>query len=279
MQMKSYTGHGPGKDIYKMSILKNKARIVVKIGSNTLTHATGSLDLRRMELLVRILSDFKNAGHEVVLVSSGAVAAGIARLGLGRRPESTEEKQALAAIGQAELMQVYEKFFATYGHTVGQMLMTKDIIDNSVRRINAQNTFRELLKLGCVPIVNENDPISIEELKFGGNDTLSAYVALVCGADLLINMSDIDGLYDCDPRSNPGAKLIDRVDVIDDKIISYAGGAGSDRGTGGMITKIKAAQIVTEVGIPMLIVNGKNPEVLYRIMDGEHVGTYFAARR
>ncbi len=262
-----------------MSILQKKARIVVKIGSNTLTHDTGKLDLRRMELLVRILSDFKNAGHEIVLVSSGAVAAGIARLRLGRRPESTEEKQALAAIGQAELMQVYENFFATYGYTVGQMLMTKDIIDNPVRRTNAENTFRELLKLGCVPIVNENDPISTEELKFGGNDTLSAYVALVCGADLLINMSDIDGLYDCDPRKNPDAKLISRVEVIDDTVISYAGGAGSERGTGGMITKIKAAQIVTEAGIPMLIVNGKNPEVLYRISDGEHIGTYFAARR
>ncbi len=262
-----------------MSILDKSSRIVVKIGSNTLTHTTGNLDLRRMELLVRILSDFKNAGHEVVLVSSGAVAAGISRLNLGRRPESTEEKQALAAIGQAELMQVYEQFFATYGHTVGQMLMTKDIIDNEVRRTNAKNTFRELLKLGCVPIVNENDPISVEELKFGGNDTLSAYVALVCGADLLINMSDIDGLYDCDPRINPNAKLISRVDVINDEVISYAGGAGTDRGTGGMITKIKAAQLVTEAGIPMLIVNGKNPEVLYDITDGKHVGTYFAARK
>ena len=262
-----------------MSILDKSSRIVVKIGSNTLTHQTGNLDLRRMELLVRILSDFKNAGHEVVLVSSGAVAAGISRLNLGRRPESTEEKQALAAIGQAELMQVYEQFFATYGHTVGQMLMTKDIIDNDVRRTNAKNTFRELLKLGCVPIVNENDPISVEELKFGGNDTLSAYVALVCGADLLINMSDIDGLYDSDPRKNPAAKLIDRVDVIDDTVISYAGGAGTDRGTGGMITKIKAAQLVTEAGIPMLIVNGKNPEVLYDICDGKHVGTYFAAKK
>ena len=259
-----------------MSVLANKARIVVKIGSNAMTHASGNLDLRRMELLVRILSDYKNAGHEVVLVSSGAVAAGISRLRLNRRPETIEEKQALAAIGQADLMQVYEQFFAAYGHTVGQMLMTKDIIDNPVRRTMAENTFRELLRLGCVPIVNENDPVSTEELKFGGNDTLSAYVALVCGADLLINLSDIDGLYDSDPRKNPGAKLISRVDVIDDTVWSYAGGAGTDRGTGGMITKIKAAEIVTKAGIPMLIVNGKNPEVLYRISDGEHVGTYFA---
>ena len=207
---------------------------------------------------------------------AGAVAAGISRLRLNRRPETIEEKQALAAIGQADLMQVYEQFFAAYGHTVGQMLMTKDIIDNPVRRVMAENTFRELLRLGCVPIVNENDPVSTEELKFGGNDTLSAYVALVCGADLLINLSDIDGLYDSDPRKNPGAKLISRVDEINDTVWSYAGGAGTDRGTGGMITKIKAAEIVTKAGIPMLIVNGKNPEVLYRISDGEHVGTYFA---
>ncbi len=259
-----------------MSVLEKNARIVVKIGSNTLTHAMGHLDLRRMEHLVRILSDYKNAGHEVVLVSSGAVAAGIARLRLGYRPETIEEKQALAAVGQADLMQVYEQFFAAYGHTVGQLLMTKDIIDNPIRRQMAENTFRELLRLGCVPIVNEDDPVSSEELKFGGNDTLSAYVAMVCGADLLINMSDIDGLYDSDPRKNPSAKLISRVDEINDTILSYAGGAGTDRGTGGMITKIKAAQIVTEVGIPMLIVNGKNPDVLYKIYDGEHVGTYFA---
>lgn len=261
-----------------MSILQCKERIVVKIGSNTLTHTTGNLDLRRMEALVRILSDFKNAGHEVILVSSGAVAAGIARLGLGRRPESTEEKMALAAVGQAELMQVYEQFFGTYGHTVAQILMTKDVIDSPTRRENAENTFRELLKLRCVPIVNENDSVSSEEIKFGGNDTLSAYVALVSHADILINMSDIDGLFDCDPRANPKARLIDRVDVIDDTVISYAGGAGSDRGTGGMITKIKAAQVVTEAGIPMLIVNGKNPEILYDIFDGKHVGTYFAAQ-
>ena len=261
-----------------MSILEKNARIVVKIGSNTLTHSTGNLDLRRMELLVRILSDFKNAGHEVILVSSGAVAAGISRVGLERRPESTEEKQALAAIGQAELMQVYERFFAGYGQLVGQILMTKDVIDNPIRREAVENTFKELLKLGCVPIVNENDSVSSEEIKFGGNDTLSAYVALVCSADILINMSDIDGLYDCDPRKNPDAKLIDRVDKIDDEILSYAGGAGSERGTGGMITKIKAAEIVTSAGIPMLIVNGKNPEVLYEIMDGRHIGTYFSAK-
>jgi glutamate 5-kinase len=261
-----------------MGILKNNARIVVKIGSNTLTHSTGKLNLRRMETLVRTLSDFKNYGHEIVLVSSGAVAAGISKIGFGRRPSTTEEKQALAAIGQAELMQVYERLFGAYGYTVAQILMTKDVIDNPVRRTAVESTFKELLNLGCVPIVNENDSVSSEEIKFGGNDTLSAYVALVCNADILINMSDIDGLYDSDPRMNPDAKLIGRVDKIDDTIISYAGGAGSDRGTGGMITKIKAAQIVTSAGIPMMIVNGKDPGVLYEISDGRHIGTYFAAR-
>ncbi len=262
-----------------MSIFKDKSRIVVKVGSNTLTHPSGRLYLRRMELLVRILSDFKNAGHEIILVSSGAVAAAIARLGLKHRPGSIVEKQALAAIGQAELMQVYENFFATYGYTIGQMLLTKDVIDNDLRRTNAQNTFRELLKLGCIPIVNENDPVSSVELEFGGNDFLSAYIALISESDILINMSDIDGLFDSDPRKNPSARLIDRVDAITDEIMSYAGGAGSDRGTGGMIAKIEAARIVTEAGIPMLIVNGKNPEILYEILDGKHVGTYFAPKK
>lgn len=263
-----------------MSILDKNARIVVKIGSNTLTHSTGNLNLRRMETLVRTLSDFKNYGHEVVLVSSGAVQAGIAKMGLKRRPDNVEEKMALSAIGQAELMQVYDSFFSTYGHTVAQILMTRDVIDYPARRSAAESTFRELLKLGVVPIVNENDSVSSEELqKFGGNDTLSAYVAIVCGADILINMSDIDGLYDCDPRKNPDAKLIDRVDEINETILSYAGGAGSERGTGGMITKIKAAEIVTSAGIPMLIVNGKNPEALYEISDGKHIGTYFAAKK
>lgn len=262
-----------------MSILDKKSRIVVKIGSNTLTHSTGKLNLRRMETLVRTLSDFCNSGHEIILVSSGAVAAGISKLGLDHRPTETERKMALAAVGQAELMQVYERLFAAYGHTVGQILMTKDVIDNPTRRAAAESTFRELLGYGCVPIVNENDSVSSEEIKFGGNDTLSAYVALVCSANLLINLSDVDGLYNRDPRKNPDAKLISRVDVIDDSIMACAGGAGSERGTGGMITKIKAAQIATSAGIPMLIVNGKNPDVLYEISDGKHIGTYFAAKR
>ncbi|MBR6708709.1 MAG: glutamate 5-kinase [Clostridia bacterium] len=253
-------------------------RIVIKIGTSTLTHATGHLNLRRIETLVKIVSDFKNAGKQVVLVSSGAVSAGIARLGADHRPRTPEEKQAMAAVGQSELMKIYERFFAGFGHTVGQILMTRDVVDNPVRRAAIENTFESLLSLGCVPIVNENDSVSIDELKFGGNDTLSAYVALICRADLLINLSDVDGFYDRDPRKHSDAKLIPVVDCIDDALIAAAGGAGTERGTGGMATKLKAARIVTDAGIPMYILNGADPAVLYALMDGEQIGTYFRAR-
>ncbi|NLK39621.1 MAG: glutamate 5-kinase [Clostridiales bacterium] len=258
-------------------ISQNLHRIVVKIGSSTLTHPTGKLNLHRIEVLARTLSDLKNRGHEVVLVSSGAVSAGIARLGLTHRPRSAEEKQALAAVGQSQLMKIYEQIFGSYGYCVGQILMTKDVLDDLTRRAAAQNTFEQLIGMGCIPIVNENDSVSSEELNFGGNDTLSAYVALVTHADLLVNLSDIDGLYDSDPRKNPNAKKIDRVEKIDDTIYSYAGGAGTERGTGGMVTKIKAAAIVAEKGIPMVIVNGTDPEILYDIIEGKCPGTYFCA--
>ncbi|MBQ3126888.1 MAG: glutamate 5-kinase, partial [Clostridia bacterium] len=189
-----------------------------------------------------------------------------------------EEKQAMAAVGQSELMKIYERFFAGYGHTVGQILMTRDVVDNPIRRAAIENTFESLLSLGCVPIVNENDSVSIDELKFGGNDTLSAYVALICRADLLINLSDVDGFYDRDPRKYSDARLIPIVDSIDDALIASAGGAGTERGTGGMATKLAAARIVTEAGIPMYILNGADPSVLYALMDGEQIGTYFRAR-
>lgn len=256
----------------------NVKRIVVKIGSSTLTHDNGNLNLHRIELLARTLSDIKNSGIEVVLVSSGAVSAGIARLHLQRRPASVEEKMALAAVGQSELMRIYETFFGSYGHTVAQILMTKDVVDNPVRRVAAENTFLTLLSMGCIPIVNENDSVSYDEIKFGGNDTLSAYVSMVCHADLLINMTDIDGYYDSDPRKNPDAKLIERVDVIDEDVYRAAGGAGSDKGTGGMQSKIQAADLVTRIGIPMFIVNGTDPTVLYSVLDNTARGTLFAAR-
>ena len=262
-----------------MSFFKNCNRIVVKVGSSTLTHTSESLNLRRIECLAKTLSDLKNAGKEIVLVSSGAVSAGVAKAGLGHRPASLEEKQAMASIGQSELMKIYDRFFSDYGHKVGQILMTRDVVDNPVRRTAAENTFNTLLRMGCIPIVNENDAVSTDELvKFGGNDILSAHVANLCHADLLINLSDVDGLFDSDPRKNPGAKLVDRVDNIDE-ILSFAGGAGTDRGTGGMEAKLTAAKMVTANGIPMFIMNGSDPEILYRLLDGEHVGTYFAAKK
>ena len=261
-----------------MKNLSSCRRIVIKIGSSTLTHQSGHLNLRRIETLVKIASDFKNEGKQVILVSSGAVSAGLARLGLEHRPRTPEEKQAVAAVGQSDLMAMYERFFSVFGHTVGQILMTRDVIDNPIRRAAIENTFESLLSLGCVPIVNENDSVSIEELKFGGNDTLSAYVALICRADLLINLSDVDGLYDADPRKHPEAKRLPVVHTIDEQILAAAGGAGTERGTGGMATKLRAAQIVTEAGIPMYILNGADPTILYHLMDGEEVGTYIMAR-
>ncbi len=260
-----------------MDIIKNAKRIAVKIGSSSLTHPSGKLNLRKLEILVRVLSDFKNGGKEVVLISSGAVSAGHGRLNADHRPATRAEKQAYAAVGQAELMRMYEQLFSHYGHNIGQILLTKDVIDQPVMRENAESTFETLFSLGCVPIVNENDSISYEELEFGGNDTLAAYVSLICHADVLINLSDIDGLYDSDPRKNPDARLVTKVDDID-AVMSYAGGAGSERGTGGMVTKLKAAQIVTEAGIPMFIMSGRDPEILYDLQEGRAVGTYFAAK-
>ena len=261
-----------------MSMLQNSRRLVVKVGTSTLTHATGALNLRRIGALVRVLSDFKNAGKEVVLVSSGAVSAGVAKIGASR-PSTIAEKQAMAAIGQSELMGLYDQLFSLYGHTVAQILLTRDVVDNPVRRELAENTFESLLSMGCVPIVNENDPVSTDELtKFGGNDILSAYVSRVCHADVLINLSDVDGLYDKDPRKYSDAQLISRVDALSDEVYASAGGAGTERGTGGMEAKLHAAALATEAGIPMYIMNGQDPDILYRLLDGEVVGTYFAVR-
>ena len=260
-----------------MNIIKNCKRIVVKIGTSTLTYQNGSLNLRRIEGLVKTLSDFKNAGHEIVIVSSGAVGAGYARLSLSEYPKTLAAKQACASVGQSQLMKIYDNFFSVYGHTVAQILMTKDVVDDKQRLQNVRNTFNTLIEMGCVPIVNENDSISSEEIRFGGNDTLSAYVGIACSADIIINLSDIDGLYNKDPRKYPDAQLIDRVEKIDETIRSYAGGAGSERGTGGMQAKLNAAEIASKSGIPMLIMNGEDPAKMYDILDGKHIGTYFAA--
>ena len=261
-----------------MNIVKDAKRIVVKIGSSTLTHENFRMNLRRIEALTRVLSELKNADKEIVLVSSGAISAGVAKMGLHERPKATEEKQALAAVGQSELMRIYEHFFSMFGHPVAQILLTKDIMENKTARKNAENTFATLIKMGCIPIVNENDSISFDEIEFGDNDTLSAYISVLCHADCLIILSDIDGLYDSDPHKNSDARLIATVSKIDDTVLGYAGGAGSNRGTGGLITKLHAAQIVTAEGIPMFIVNGQNPEILYDLIEGKHVGTYFMSR-
>ena len=262
-----------------MNYFRDSKRMVVKVGTSTLTHSTGHLNLRRIEKLVKVLSDLQHSGMQVVLVSSGAVSAGVAKVGFGKFPSSPEEKQAMAAIGQSELMKIYDRFFSDYGCTVAQVLMTKEVLTTPERRVAAENTFGRLLDMRCIPIVNENDSVSTDELtKFGGNDILSAYVAKLCSADLLLNMSDIDGLYDSDPRANPDATLISRVENID-AIMNSAGDAGTERGTGGMIAKLQAAKIVTEAGIPMFILNGHEPEILYTLMDGGHVGTYFTAKK
>ncbi len=259
----------------KMENAGSFKRIVVKIGTSTLTYENGRLNIRRMESLVRVLSDIKNSGTEVVLVSSGAVSAGASRLGLEMRARTTEEKQALAAVGQAEIMRMYERMFAQYGHTVAQILMTRDVVDDPHRLELIKGTFKTLFGLGCVPIVNENDSVSCEEIKFGGNDTLSAYVAIVSEAELLVNLSDINGLYSADPRKDPSAELISEVRSVTDDIMALAGGAGTALGTGGMATKLKAAKIVCDAGIPMIIMNGGEPSKLYSALAGNRVGTYF----
>jgi glutamate 5-kinase len=258
---------------------KNAKRIVFKVGTSTLTHSTGLLNLRSIEQLVKVLSDVKNSGIEVVLVTSGAVGVGVGKLGLKEKPTSVPQKQACASIGQCELMYVYDKQFSTYNHTVSQILLTRDILEDDTRTTHVKNTFNTLLEMSVIPIVNENDTVSTEELEFGDNDSLSAIVACLVNADGLVVLSDIDGLYDGNPNENPEAKLIDLVDKIDDEILSFAGGAGSTRGTGGMVTKIQAAKIANESNIPMIIMNGNSPEKIYDLLDGKKVGTLFLANK
>lgn len=255
-------------------------RIVVKVGTSTLAHPTGRLNIQRMEKLCKVLSDLKNMGHEIILVSSGAIAMGFGKLNLSERPKDVPTKQASAAIGQCELMYIYDKLFTEYNHTVAQLLITApDIEEGGVRKQNFHNTLARLLELGALPVINENDTISTEEFGIGDNDTLSAIVAVTIQADLLILLSDIDGLFDGDPRKNPDAKLIDTVEKIDEHIISLGGGSGSNLGTGGMATKLRAAQMATAAGCEMVIANGQSPEVLYDVAAGKRVGTRFLAKR
>lgn len=253
-------------------------RIVVKVGTSTLTHTNGTMNLRKIEKLIRCLADIKNTGVQVILVSSGAVGCGLAKLQFDRSTLTTRQKRAAAAVGQCDLMGIYSREFAGYGHTVAQILLTRTVIDNPARNEKARNTMETLLDAGVLPIVNENDTVSDEQIRFGSNDTLAAIVALLTRADLLINLSDVNGLYSADPRQNPDARLLDYVPEITPELESIAGGAGSDRGTGGMIAKLESARMVTEQGIPMIICNGEDPAMLYAILDGTFIGTYFEAK-
>ena len=259
------------------SELRNKKRIVIKIGTSSLTHeSTGKLNLTKLEVLVRELCDLKNSGKDVILVSSGAIAVGRQSVHSEKRPERIAEKQACAAIGQAQLMMIYQKLFQEYGHIAAQVLLTKDTISEDLSRFNAVNTFEELFRVGAIPVVNENDTISTYEIQFGDNDRLSAMVASLVGADLLILLSDIDGLYTDDPHTNKEASLIPYVDQITPELIGLGKGSVSDVGTGGMQTKLLAAQLATEAGVDMIIANGDDFHNVHRIMNGAALGTLFS---
>ncbi|MBQ7356841.1 MAG: glutamate 5-kinase [Clostridia bacterium] len=254
-------------------------RIVIKIGTSSLTHENGTVNLRRIEALCRIVSDVMNKGDEVILVSSGAIGMGVGKLRLAERPSDIAGKQACAAVGQCELMYTYDKLFTEYNHVVAQILLTAPDLSCDDRRSKFEATVERLLALGVLPIINENDTVATEEIVFGDNDTLAAQVAVTTEADLLVLLSDIDGLFTADPRKNPDASLIAEVRELTDDILALAGKAGTERGTGGMETKLKAARIVTEAGCDMIITNGEHPERLYGIVDGERVGTRFFAKR
>ena len=251
-------------------------RIVVKIGTSTLAHPTGHLNIRRVEEICKTLSDIKNAGHEVILVSSGAIGMGVGKLGLRERPKDIPTKQAAAAVGQCELMYTYDKLFSEYHHTVAQLLITSDDTQNEVRHQNFTNTLNRLLELGALPIINENDTVATEELGIGDNDTLAAMVSQSVGANLLILLSDIDGLYTADPHTHPDARLLHHIPCVDDNIKALAGISNSSQGTGGMVTKLRAAEICLGCGCDMVIANGNNPKNLYAILDGQEIGTRFS---
>lgn len=254
-------------------------KIVVKVGTSTLAHSTGCLNIKKIELLCKILSDLKNAGHEIILVSSGAVGMGVGKLNLGARPSDTVGKQAAAAVGQCELMYTYDKLFSEYNHTVAQILLTADDLRQDDRHTNFINTMERLLSLRVLPVINENDTVATEEIEIGDNDTLAAIVAVSLNADILVLLSDIDGLFSSDPHKDANAKLIPRVEKIDENILSLGGDKGSTLGTGGMQTKLRAALITTEAGCDMVICNGSNPELLYDVIDGKDVGTRFISKR
>ena len=253
-------------------------RIVVKVGTSTLAHPGGRLNIRHAEALVKVWSDIKNAGHELIVVSSAATGLGAGKLQIDR-PQDIPTKQAAAAVGQCELMYTYDRLFSQYNHTVAQMLLTWEDFDHEVRLYNLRNTLKRLLQLGAIPIINENDTVACEEYSLGDNDTLAALVAQCCGADLVVLLSDIDGLYTADPHSDPHARLIPVVEEITPEIEMLAGGAGSALGTGGMLTKVVAAKRATSAGVDLIIANGAHAEVLYDILEGKPVGTRFIGQK
>ena len=265
--------------------MEKKQRIVVKVGTSTLTHDSGNLDLRSMEHLVRTLSDLSGMGHEIILVTSGAIAVGTAKLGLPERPKELRMKQATAAVGQCRMMHLYDKLFSEYNRSMAQILLTGDDVEEEDRAMHLRSTFSALLEMGVIPVVNEHDSVSSAEIEtghhkvLGDNDTLSAIVARLCNADLLVLMSDINGLYDADPKTHPDAKLLHHVHEITPEILEMAGGAGSWRGTGGMATKLTAARIAMESGCDMVITNGARMDDLYGIVAGEDIGTRFLAAK
>lgn len=258
---------------------KEIKRLVVKVGTSTLTYDTGKINIRRMSMLARVLSDLKNAGMEIVLVTSGAIGVGVGKLGLAERPKDTPGRQAAATVGQCELMFLYDKFFSEYGNTIGQLLVTRDDFEDEERQSNLRNAFMKLFEYGAIPVVNENDAVAVEEIVFGDNDSLSAHCAKITDADLLIILTDIDGLFSANPREDENAVLIHTVEELNDEIYALAGGTGTNRGTGGMITKLHAADIAANAGIDTVVMNGSDPEDIYKLLDGRQLGTLFKAKR
>jgi glutamate 5-kinase len=265
--------------------LCNAKRIVIKVGTSTLTYNTGKLNFTRIDKLSRVISDLSNQGKEVVLVTSGAIGVGVGKMKLKEKPETLREKQAVAAVCQCELMHIYSKFFSEYGHIVGQILLTRDVIEDEYSRRNVVNTFETLLEKEIIPIVNENDSVCVEEIEsghnriFGDNDTLSAIVAILINADLLVILTDQDGFYDCDPRKNECSRLISVIEEITPELEQCAGGAGTNRGTGGMVTKLSAAKLATSSGIDMVLANGDDPGVVMDIINGKEVGSLFVSKK
>lgn len=253
-------------------------RLVVKVGTSTLTYETGKTNIRRLIKLCSVLADIHNSGIDVALVTSGAIAVGVGRLGLEKRPDDIPGRQAAATVGQCELMFMYDKFFGEYGKKIGQLLVTKGDFENKTRKTNLTNTFERLFEYGAIPIVNENDCVATQEIVFGDNDSLGAMVAKLIKADGLIILTDTDGLFDANPQEDENARLIPVVDKIDKKILSLCEGAGSTRGTGGMITKVHAAELATEAGIICAIINGSQPQDIYKLLDGRQIGTLFTAK-